>query len=605
MSKRWTGMRRGFVWLLAILLCFVVVADAHAVGRAKRILLVGDSWPFFMMIGGVSGLSFWTGCAAQDGLDQAGYSQWTVIGGDTTTSADTAVPMSMAREWRDNLPHAFRGTAVGLLDILRIELEDNPTIDMVHVSLGGNDIGRGYYNDVMPQQIRFIGTPTGGTFMLRFEGQQTGALPFDATAAQIQAAMEGLSNVGAGNIEVTGPVGGPFVCVFDPAIVAYVPSGPDNNISAVSSVTGATMTVDEAHHGWQKSWGTDSDYEKLFWAAINDAIEKVVRTALDVRPDIRVALCDYDYLRIDWGGATELESRVTGMRLGMAKYELMQRLSAMPQYLNRCFFIAPAGLMQYTFGLYSRYNYSGTPYAGASLLYGPNGTAGTAGTVPRPHSNPVPILGGNIDPPVDYYPDDPPGSGHTCDVSPRNVILPDIGGGDIHLNNLGYAALMKYSVEEFYGEWLDQPKVLSCVVDAGKSSPLNRGIKGNDTPAVFVVTFTEPVTGVDESDFQVVLHNGAAGAQILSVSPGIDEFSETYTVTVSRGTGFGTIQLAVIDNGTIVDQDGVPLAGNVDGYYAYGEVFDVRMHTLPLAAWPLGVALLAAAVRVVRRKARA
>jgi hypothetical protein len=29
------------------------------------------------------------------------------------------VAMSMAREWRDNLPHAFHGVATGLLDILR------------------------------------------------------------------------------------------------------------------------------------------------------------------------------------------------------------------------------------------------------------------------------------------------------------------------------------------------------------------------------------------------------------------------------------------------------------------------------------------------------
>ncbi len=45
---------------------------------------------------------------------------------------------------------------------------------------------------------------TGGTFSLSFEGQTTPALPYDATAAEVQAALEALAAVGAGNLTVSG-----------------------------------------------------------------------------------------------------------------------------------------------------------------------------------------------------------------------------------------------------------------------------------------------------------------------------------------------------------------------------------------------------------------
>ena len=47
----------------------------------------------------------------------------------------------------------------------------------------------------------------GGIFTLTFEGDTTGPIPFDATAAQVQAALEALPNIGPGNAEtILGPV---------------------------------------------------------------------------------------------------------------------------------------------------------------------------------------------------------------------------------------------------------------------------------------------------------------------------------------------------------------------------------------------------------------
>lgn len=46
--------------------------------------------------------------------------------------------------------------------------------------------------------------PTGGTFTITFDGETTAAIDFDATAAEIEAALELLPNIGSGNVAVTG-----------------------------------------------------------------------------------------------------------------------------------------------------------------------------------------------------------------------------------------------------------------------------------------------------------------------------------------------------------------------------------------------------------------
>ena len=55
---------------------------------------------------------------------------------------------------------------------------------------------------------------TGGTYTLTYSGQQTGPLAFDAAAAAVQGALENLGRVGAGNVAVSGPDGGPYELRF-------------------------------------------------------------------------------------------------------------------------------------------------------------------------------------------------------------------------------------------------------------------------------------------------------------------------------------------------------------------------------------------------------
>jgi hypothetical protein len=54
------------------------------------------------------------------------------------------------------------------------------------------------------QRITVNGTPTGGTFTLTFRGQTTTAIARNATAAAVQAALEALSTIGAGNVVGSG-----------------------------------------------------------------------------------------------------------------------------------------------------------------------------------------------------------------------------------------------------------------------------------------------------------------------------------------------------------------------------------------------------------------
>src|SRR5579859_718923 len=57
------------------------------------------------------------------------------------------------------------------------------------------------------QTVTITGNPTGGTFTLTFGGQTTSALNWNATAAQMQTALQALSSIGSGNALVTGGPG--------------------------------------------------------------------------------------------------------------------------------------------------------------------------------------------------------------------------------------------------------------------------------------------------------------------------------------------------------------------------------------------------------------
>jgi predicted outer membrane repeat protein len=72
----------------------------------------------------------------------------------------------------------------------------------------------------------------------------------------------------------------------------------------------------------------------------------------------------------------------------------------------------------------------------------------------------------------------------------------------------------------------------------------------------FTVTFSEAVTGVGTGDFALT-PSGVTGASVTGVSGG----PTVYTVTISTGSGDGTLRLDVPDTATVIDLAGNPLSG--------------------------------------------
>ncbi len=64
------------------------------------------------------------------------------------------------------------------------------------------------------QLVTYISGAANETFKLSFGGQTTAALAYDAAAATVETAFEGLSTVGAGNGTITGSAGGPWTIEF-------------------------------------------------------------------------------------------------------------------------------------------------------------------------------------------------------------------------------------------------------------------------------------------------------------------------------------------------------------------------------------------------------
>ena len=88
----------------------------------------------------------------------------------------------------------------------------------------------------------------------------------------------------------------------------------------------------------------------------------------------------------------------------------------------------------------------------------------------------------------------------------------------------------------------------------------------------FDVTFSKPVTGVNQADFKLTA-TGVTGPSITSVNGS----GATYTVTVATGYGDGTIRLDVVDDDSIRDVSNHPLGGvgPGNGNYAGGESYNL------------------------------
>lgn len=114
-----------------------------------------------------------------------------------------------------------------------ISFDQTAVVGSTVVSPGGNAA-----NEV--QLVTLPGNPSGGTFTLTFQGQTTGNLDYDAAAADIEAALEALSNIGSGNVSVSGDDGGPWTVEFTGALAE---TDVGQMTASGANLTGGTVTI--------------------------------------------------------------------------------------------------------------------------------------------------------------------------------------------------------------------------------------------------------------------------------------------------------------------------------------------------------------------------
>lgn len=120
---------------------------------------------------------------------------------------------------------------------------DAETARVVRLSFGNNEV-----IDVGTNEVQTLteGTAlTAGTFTLSFRGQTTSALNFNATAAQVQAALEALTAIGSGNVACTGGSleTAPITITFQGQLAGQdVPQLTSNQAGLTGTFTHATTT---------------------------------------------------------------------------------------------------------------------------------------------------------------------------------------------------------------------------------------------------------------------------------------------------------------------------------------------------------------------------
>jgi trimeric autotransporter adhesin len=95
------------------------------------------------------------------------------------------------------------------------------------------------------QTVTLTGGPTGGTFNLTYDGQTTSAIAYNADAATVDTALEALSNIGSGDVTVTGSAGGQWTVTFGGALAATNLPQMTANGSSLTGGSGQAIAVSE------------------------------------------------------------------------------------------------------------------------------------------------------------------------------------------------------------------------------------------------------------------------------------------------------------------------------------------------------------------------
>ncbi len=188
--------------------------------------------------------------------DQLFATDWT-----GAAEADKALALKMATRSVDALRYKWDKKAVYALK----ESVTSPTDAQLETASQSqpNQFPRGDDADpgtgVESFTVTITGSPTGGTFDLTLNSETASGIAYNADAATVLAALEGLASISSGDLTVTGD--GPYV-------IAFVASSDHNKLTADgTNLTGGTSPEVTA------VTTTDNIPDAIFWATCEEARE--------------------------------------------------------------------------------------------------------------------------------------------------------------------------------------------------------------------------------------------------------------------------------------------------------------------------------------------
>lgn len=166
------------------------------------------------------------------------------------------------------------------------------------------------------QTVTITGGPTGGTFTLVFGGQTTAALNWNATAAQVQTALQALSSINANNALVTGGPGpGTAFTVEFTAALGYAPQALIT-LGTNSLTGGVSPGVSIARVQSGQTWTNQAASAYTIAYAAGQVIET---TALLGTPALRISSGKYFPIAFVIG-ANSIEFTGTGTTLDVSQF---------------------------------------------------------------------------------------------------------------------------------------------------------------------------------------------------------------------------------------------------------------------------------------------
>jgi hypothetical protein len=133
--------------------------------------------------------------------------------------------------------------------------------------------GKYYRQGDAVQVVTISGSPTGGTFTLSIVGQATGPLAYNASAATVQTAIQGLGTAATANVTVAGSAGGPYTVTFGGA------SAPITANSALTGGTTPSVSVAQTPNADSGLRAIGGDWSQCAWGQGMDITMKMSKEA--------------------------------------------------------------------------------------------------------------------------------------------------------------------------------------------------------------------------------------------------------------------------------------------------------------------------------------